>query len=133
MLDINILIVEDKELLQLNSQLKEKVKNVFIVNDAKEAIKLMETEEIDIVLTDALPVNNGVEIVRYAIIHHTPIIPAVVVSKYKEFIKEWEELPYIKVLHKPVNIDVLYDNIITVLKESDIDMSENYVMELKNY
>ena len=128
MLNIKVLILENEhDLSSLAISLKNRVKNIILVKDSKEAISIMENTDIDIVLTDLEPyIADSIEVVRYAINHHTPIIPAVIVSKYKEFLKEWKGIPYIRVLHKPYNPDILYENIVNVLQKSDDDLSENY-------
>lgn len=128
MMNVNVLVVENPacEFDSLRMELYPKVNNIYIAKTVEESISVMKSKDIDIVLTDILPIDIGVEVVRYAINHNTPVIPAVVMSEYKEFIKEWDGLPYIKVLHKPTNVDILYENIKEVLKSSEMDLSENY-------
>ena len=128
MLNIKVLILESKhDLSSLSLSLKNRVRNLILVKNSKEAIEIMKNNDIDIVLTDLEPyIDDSLEVVRYAINHHTPIIPAVIVSEYKEFLKQWNGIPYIRVLHKPYNCDILYENILSVLQTSDDDLSENY-------
>lgn len=129
MINITLLIVEDeKELLDsLYCSLKFLYKNVLTASNGLDAIEIMKSFDVDVVVTDIhMPYVSGIEVIRYAILHNTPIIPAVVMSGYDDILKEWKNLKYIEVINKPINIKVLNENIKTVLKYSENDYSEQY-------
>lgn len=130
MLNIDLLIVEDDEQLlkSLYSSLEFLFTHIHIAKNGIEAIDIMQTKDIDVVVTDIhMPFASGIEVVRYAISHKTPIIPAVVVTGYDDFIKEWDGIEYIKVLQKPINAEILFENIKNVLKYSEQDLSEKHI------
>lgn len=85
----NVLLVEDS-LITRNHEKKILINqnlNVFEASNGKEAIKLLENQSFDIIITDIeMPVMDGVEMIKYIKSKDMFLkIPIIVVSSYKEY------------------------------------------------
>jgi len=85
-LESNILFIDDEtDLLEvLTFQIKDFVKKCFTASSASEGLKILETEKIDLVVTDfKMPEMNGVELIA-AIRQLHPGIPILMLTGFRE-------------------------------------------------
>ncbi|MEE8553191.1 MAG: response regulator, partial [Desulfobacterales bacterium] len=109
----NILFVDDEETLLfiLESRFEEYKDhfNVFTARNGIEAVKILESTVIDFVLTDLnMPEMDGIELLIY-LGTTLPHIPAMAMSAYNtpEIEKQLERIGTLRVLDKPVDLDIL--------------------------
>ena len=120
----NVLFVDDEEtLLRIMVGRFEDYKDRFEVltaGNGKEAIEILESKAIDLVVTDLkMPVMDGVELLAYMSTNH-PSIPAITVSAFctPKIQKMLEKMGTLRVMDKPVNLDLLAQAVIEGLDQS---------------
>ena len=118
----NILVVEDEETLLLVmaglfKPYRDRFK-VFTAINGKEAVKILESQSIDLVITDLkMPEMDGIELLVY--MHNNfPTIPAIVVSAFctPRVQKKLEKLGRLRIMEKPVDIDIMAEAVIKELE-----------------
>lgn len=82
----NVLIVDDERLIRTTLaewlQLYDKTCNVLIAGNGREAVDILETAPVDIVITDLnMPVMDGFELLAH-LKEHFPHIPAIVITSF---------------------------------------------------
>ena len=111
---MNILIADDEEAVRLSIRYLADlnalgIKNIYEASDGKEALDIIRSNPIDIVLTDiSMPVSDGIELMR--ILHNEfPAIKIIVISGYQNFDYARESLRNgaMDYLLKPINPDQL--------------------------
>jgi CheY-like chemotaxis protein/putative methionine-R-sulfoxide reductase with GAF domain len=129
----NVLVVDDEEtLLMIMVGRFEDYSNrfnVFTAHNGKEAVKLLESETIDLVVTDLkMPEMDGVELLAY-MNNKWPHIPAIACSAYctPEIKETLEAMGTLKVLDKPVDFDVLAQSVLQGLEQSNEGGSINCI------
>ncbi len=118
----NILVVEDEETLLvvmagLFKPYSDRFK-VFTAKNGKEAVKTLESKSIDLVITDLkMPEMDGIELLVY-MNNNFPAIPAIVVSAFctERVQKKLESLGRLRVMEKPVDIDIMSEAVIKELE-----------------
>ncbi|MEE9497195.1 MAG: GAF domain-containing protein, partial [Desulfobacterales bacterium] len=120
----NVLFVDDEEtLLRIMVGRFEDYKDRFDVvtaGNGKEAIEILESKTIDLVVTDLkMPIMDGVELLAYMSADY-PSIPAITVSAFctPKIQKMLEEMGTLRVMDKPVNLDLLAQAVIEGLGRS---------------
>jgi CheY-like chemotaxis protein/putative methionine-R-sulfoxide reductase with GAF domain len=123
----NVLVVDDEQtLLMIMVGRFEDYKdrfNVFTAGNGKEAVKVLESQSIDLVVTDLkMPEMDGVELLAH-MFNRFPKIPAIAVSAYctPEIQEKLQMMGILRVMDKPVNFDLLAQ---AVLK--GLEMSHEY-------
>lgn len=113
----NVLIVDDEKvfLLSLSDGLKSYSDefNVLIAFDGKEAVKILNSTKIDLVVTDLkMPEMDGFQLLAY-LTRHFPDIPTIVMTAFGTPDMEAKLLTMgaTQYLEKPLDFDVLADNI----------------------
>jgi CheY-like chemotaxis protein len=104
--DISILIVEDDEIVrrQMVRVLRNDGYSVLQAARGEEAIALLNTEDVDQVLTDwKMPGMDGVGVLNYVRTHH-PDVPVAIVTAYPEGL---EQFGPDAILVKPFNAEEL--------------------------
>jgi len=121
----NILFVDDEETLLfiLESRFEEYKDHfsVFTARNGKEAVEILESTVIDFVLTDLnMPEMDGIELLIY-LGTTLPHIPAMAMSAHNtpEIVEQLERVGTLRVLDKPVDLDILTH---TIMK----DLSSTY-------
>ena len=129
----NVLVVDDeKTLLMIMTGRFEDYKDrfkVFTAGNGQEAVKVLESEEIDLVVTDLkMPVMDGIELIAY-IGNKFPSLPSIAVSAYctPEIQKKLKGLGTLRVMDKPVNLDLLAEAVLDGLEKSSKGGSLNCV------
>ena len=111
---MNILIADDEEAVRLSIRYLANlnalgIRNIYEASDGKEALDIIRSNPIDIVLTDiSMPVSDGIELMR--ILHNEfPAIKIIVISGYQNFDYARESLRNgaMDYLLKPINPDQL--------------------------
>ncbi len=111
----NILIVDDEETLLLTLTMEsrfDEYKNLFNVitaRNGKEAVQVLESTEIDFVVTDLkMPEMDGIELLAHMSIKF-PSTPAIAMSAFStpEIEKKLEKMGTLRVLDKPVDFKTL--------------------------
>ena len=119
----NILIVDDEETLLLI--IASRFKNyrdrftVFTARNGKEAVKILETEKINIVVTDLkMPEMDGFELLIY-MDNNFPSIPVIVNSAYcnPEIQLKIDAIGTIRILDKAVDFDLLLEVVMQELED----------------
>lgn len=125
----NILIVDDDETFVLSvveGLFPQKPDfKVFSAKNGKEAVKMLKTRKIDLVVTDIkMPEMDGFELVAY-ISKNYKTISIIVITAFgtPEIEKNLNEIGAIQYLEKPLDINVLEEKIIEGLKQ----LSDGYV------
>ena len=124
-MDYRILIVDDifVNRLLLKEIIKKFSKNCFEAQNGKEAIEILQREELDVILMDIeMPVMNGLETTRYIrekFNFPKKNVPIIALTAYNPdlFFKECKEAGFNLLLVKPYNIDSLKRNIEEVCKK----------------
>ncbi len=113
----NVLIVDDEKvfLLSLSDGLKSYSDefNVLIAFNGKEAVKILDSTKIDLVVTDLkMPEMDGFQLLAY-LTRHFPNIPTIVMTAFGTPDMEGKLLTMgaTQYLEKPLDFDVLADNI----------------------
>ena len=129
----NVLFVDDEEtLLRIMVGRFEDYKDRFEVltaGNGKEAIEILESKAIDLVVTDLkMPVIDGVELLAHMSANY-PSIPAITVSAFctPKIQKMLEKMGTLRVMDKPVNLDLLAQAVIEGLDQSHQGGSLNCV------
>jgi len=119
----NILIVDDEETLLLI--IASRFKNyrnrfaVFTARNGKEALKILETENVNIVVTDLnMPKMDGFELLIY-MDNNFPSIPVIVNSAYctPEIQLKLDAIGTIRILDKAVDFDLLLEAVMQELED----------------
>ena len=129
----NVLVVDDeKTLLMIMTGRFEDYKDrfhVFTAGNGKEAIKVLEAEDIDLVVTDLkMPEMDGIELIAY-ISNKFPSVPTIAVSAYctPEVQNKLKKLGALRVMDKPVNLDLLAQSVLNGLEQAHKGGSLNCV------
>ncbi|UCH23188.1 MAG: GAF domain-containing protein [Deltaproteobacteria bacterium] len=129
----NVLFVDDeKTLLHIMvsrfSDYKDRF-NVLTAGNGKEAVEILESHAVDLVVTDLkMPVMDGIELLAYMSANF-PSIPAIAVSAYctPKIQKKLEGMGTVRVMDKPVNLDLLAEAVMEGLERSHQGGSINCV------
>jgi len=121
----NVLIVDDEETLLLImvgrfEDYSDRF-NIFTARNGKEAVAVLESEDIDLVVTDLkMPQMDGIELLAY-MSHKHPATPAIAVSAYctPQIQKKLKELGALRVMDKPVDFDLLAQEVLKGLQGGD--------------
>ncbi len=118
-----ILIVDDEPRLIKTIETGLKVHRdsfqVLTAHNGNEAVSILQSHEIDLVITDLkMPEMDGFELLAYITSHH-PSIPAIVMTAFSTPVieKQVEEANSLKLLEKPVDFDELADSIFESLEQ----------------
>ncbi len=122
-----ILIIDDEDHVRklIQERLKRSGYEVADAPNGKEAVKILESTAIDLVLTDIrMPEMDGFEVLTYINVHF-PSIPVIAMSGFNtpETIKRLKKIGTLNVIDKPVNMDQLIQNIEDSLKRASSDGS----------
>jgi GAF domain-containing protein/CheY-like chemotaxis protein len=120
----NILIVDDEEtMLHIARSRFEDCKdqfNVLTARNGREAVRVLESAVIDLVVTDLkMPEMDGIELLAYMSTKF-PSIPTIAMSAFctAEIKGRLEKMGTLRVLDKPVDIDVLFQTVVQRLAPS---------------
>ena len=136
----SILIVEDnEELLQLMTKLLGADYMVHTANNGKEAIDVVEQEEIDLIVSDVMmPEMDGIEFCKYVKGHlemsHIPMILLTAKNKEEDRAEAYE-IGADAFISKPFNLTVLHARIRNLLKYKERmarDFKNQIVFEVKD-
>ena len=120
----NVLIVDDEETLLLiiesrfeeyNDQFK-----VLTASNGKEAIKILETNVVDFVITDLnMPILDGIELLAHMSANY-PTTPAIAMTAFStpEVQEKLEKMGTLRIMDKPVDLDVLAHSVLEGLARS---------------
>ena len=129
----NVLVVDDeKTLLMIMTGRFEDYKdrfNVYTAGNGKEAVKVLESEQIDLVVTDLkMPEMDGIELIAY-LSNKFPNVPSIAVSAYctPEIQSKLKGLGALQVMDKPVNLDLLAEAVLKGLDQAHEGGSLNCV------
>lgn len=134
-----ILVVEDnEELLQLMVNLLKREYNVYTAENGKEAISVLENEEIDLIVSDVMmPLMDGIEFCKYVKAKletsHIPVILLTAKNKDKDRAEAYE-IGADAFISKPFNLAVLHARIRNLLRYKERmahDFKNQLVFELK--
>jgi CheY-like chemotaxis protein/GAF domain-containing protein len=120
----NVLIVDDEEtLLMIMVGRFEDYSdrfNVLTAGNGKEAVKILESETVDLVVTDLkMPEMDGIELIAYLSSKY-PSIPVIAASAYctPDIQEKLKGMGALQVMDKPVNFDLLAQGVLKGLEQS---------------
>jgi len=120
----NVLIVDDEETLILIIESRfEDYKDQFKVltaSNGKEAIRILESNVIDFVVTDLnMPILDGIELLAYMSANF-PTIPAIAMTAFStpDVEEKLKKMGTLRILDKPVNLDMLAHTVLKGLARS---------------
>jgi len=120
----NLLIVDDEETLIIIMKARfddyKDQFSVFTARNGKEAVKILESTVIDFVVTDIkMQEMDGIELLAYMSAKF-PHIPAIAISAFStpEIEKTLEKMGTLRVLDKPMDLDMLANTVIKGLESS---------------
>jgi len=120
----NVLIVDDEEtLLMIMVGRFEDYSdrfNVLTAGNGKEAVKILETETVDLVVTDLkMPEMDAIELIAY-LSSKFPSIPVIAASAYctPDIQEKLKGMGALQVMDKPVNFDLLAQAVLKGLEQS---------------
>lgn len=135
-----LLVVEDnEELLQLMVRLLRRDYNVITAENGKEAVTVVDNEDIDLIVTDIMmPVMDGIELCKYVKnrleISHIPVILLTAKNKEEDRAEAYE-VGADAFISKPFNLAVLHARIRNLLKSKERtahDFKNQLVFEVKD-
>lgn len=136
----SILVVEDnEELLQLMVRLLRPDYNIFTAENGKEAIVVLENEDIDLIVSDVMmPEMDGIEFCKFVKSHleisHIPIILLTAKNKEEDRAEAYE-VGADAFISKPFNLLVLHARIRNLMKYKERmarDFKNQLVFEVKD-
>jgi signal transduction histidine kinase/ligand-binding sensor domain-containing protein/CheY-like chemotaxis protein len=136
----SLLLIEDnEELLQLMMKLLSREYNVFTAKNGKDGIEILETEDIDLAVSDIMmPVMNGIEFCKAVKskfeISHVPIILLTAKTKEEDRIEAYDSGAD-GFISKPFNLNVLHSKIKNLLKSKERTAQEfkkQFIFEVKD-
>jgi len=118
-MDYRILIVDDIFInrMLLKEVIKRFSKCYFEAQNGKEAIEILQREDLDVILMDIeMPVMNGVETTRYIrekFSYPKKNIPIIALTAYNPdiFFKDYNDIGFNQLITKPYSIDGLKNTI----------------------
>jgi two-component system, chemotaxis family, sensor kinase CheA len=117
----NVLLVEDSPVTRDHEKkiLQNQDINVYEAANGKEAVKMLESNSFDLVITDIeMPVMDGLELVKYIKSSNSiKDLPVLVISSYKDHIEKLKILGIDRFLNKN---DFNTQNFLTILKDMKI-------------
>jgi len=120
----NVLIVDDEEtLLMIMVGRFEDYSdrfNVLTAGNGKEAVKILESESVDLVVTDLkMPEMDGIELIAY-LSSKFPSLPIIAASAYctPDIQEKLKGMGALQVMDKPVNFDLLAQSVLKGLEQS---------------
>ena len=133
--NFNILYLEDDKSLLIHTKdiLDDFFKNVFAVQNCKDAMKIIEKEKIDVIISDILLENeNGIDFLR--LLKSTNIfIPSILTTAHTDtkYFLDAIKLKVENYIIKPINIkellDNLYDILLPIIQDNEIKKSSNII------
>lgn len=119
-----ILLVDDDEhiLRPVGRYLAKRGKDwkVLTARNGEEAIRILDSEKIDLVLSDLrMPAGDGIDLLAYVASHH-PALPVVVMSGYvmEKDVEALAHHGHLKCLRKPMGPAEMYDAVVESLESS---------------
>lgn len=136
LMQFNVLYLEDdKDLLKHTTDLLEDyVENIYPVSTSKDAMDILNTKKVDVIISDILLENeNGIDFLK-GIKEKNINIPAILTTAYTDtqYLLEAIKLKVENYLVKPINVnelfDTLYSVLLPVIQEKEIT-KHNYVIQ----
>ncbi len=118
---LNILYIEDEKNIRenLTKTIEMLCYKVFPVENIQEALNIMKTNRVDIIISDInLPEITGIEFIK-KIREENSYIPVIFLSAYtnKEYLLESTRLKLVEYLVKPIDFKILYEALIKACEE----------------
>jgi len=132
----NILYLEDEAdlLKHTTAVLEDFAKNIFAVQTCDEALKIINTHHIDVIISDILLKNeNGIEFLRHLKDDLDITIPAILTTAHTdtEYLLDAIKLKVENYIIKPINIkellNSLHDVLIPKIQKKEIERSYNII------
>ncbi len=134
--EFNILYIEDdKDLLKNSSDILEDfVKNIYPVTNTKDALEILNSKKVDVIISDILLENdNGIEFInrlRHNMGINTPVILTTAYTDTK-YLLDAIKLKVERYIIKPINIkellNTLHDAVLPFLQKKEIKKSYNII------
>ena len=127
--NITILYVEDDEDTKevMRNTLSEFSKNIIMADNGEEAMKILNTKDINLIITDIeMPDKNGIEFIRE--VRSTNLnIPVIVFTAYstKDYLLECVNLNIQGYIQKPISYQKIKDVLYKVIDYLDIKVESN--------
>ena len=121
--NLNLLLVDDDQFLLENMKLTLQLffDNIMTATNGAEALKFVNDQQIDLVITDyVMPIMNGQQLAS-KIRENDDTLPIIIISNYSEREKLLDVIPLnlVSYLLKPINFDELTKALMDVVKRID--------------
>ncbi|MFA6396661.1 MAG: response regulator [Sulfurimonas sp.] len=134
--EFNLLYLEDDDSLlkQTSDVLEDFVKNVFGVKTSQEAIRILENESVDIIISDILLENeNGIDFLRKLKQGNHVNIPTILTTAHTDtqYLLDVINLKVEKYIVKPINLkellNTLHDIALVLIQEREVEKNSHII------
>ncbi|RXJ76031.1 response regulator [Arcobacter sp. F155] len=132
----NILYLEDDKSLLTHTKdiLDDFVANVYAVNTSKEALQILDTKKVDVIISDILLENeNGIDFLRSLKENEHINIPAILTTAHTDtkYLLDAIKLKVENYIVKPINIkellNTLHDVLFPIIQSQEIEKNSNII------
>lgn len=132
----NILYLEDDKSLLTHTKdiLDDFVANVYAVNTSKEALQILDTKKVDVIISDILLENeNGIDFLRSLKENEHINIPAILTTAHTDtkYLLDAIKLKVENYIVKPINIkellNTLHDVLFPIIQSLEIEKNSNII------
>lgn len=134
--DFNILYLEDDKTLLLHTKdiLDDFVKNVYAVNTSQQALEVLESKNIDIIISDILLENeNGIDFLRTVKEEKNLCIPMILTTAHTDtkYLLDAIKLKVENYIVKPINVkellNTIHDIVLPIMQEKELQKNSNII------
>lgn len=134
--NFNILYLEDDDSLLIHTKdiLDDFVKNVFAVKTSKEAIEILDTQSIDVIISDILLENeNGIDFLKHIKEEKNLNLPTILTTAHTDtkYLLDAIKLKVENYIVKPINVkellNTLHDILLPRIQKNEIKRNSNVI------
>ncbi len=134
--EFNILYIEDDINLLKNGTdiLQDFVKNIYPTTNTKDALEILQTKKVDVIISDILLENdNGIEFIKRIRKEFSILTPVILTTAYTDtnYLLESIKLKIENYIIKPINIKELlhtiHDTVLPMIQKKEIQKSYNII------
>ncbi len=134
--EFNLLYIEDDENLLKNSVeiLEDFVNNIYPATNTKDALKILQENKIDVIISDILLENdNGIDFIKKLRKNFAIYTPVVLTTAYTDtnYLLESIKLKIENYIVKPINIkellNTIHDTVLPLIQKKEIKKSYNII------
>lgn len=132
----NILYLEDDKSLLLHTKdiLDDFVKNVYAINTSQQALEVLESKDIDIIISDILLENeNGIDFLRLVKEEKGLNIPMILTTAHTDtkYLLDAIKLKVENYIVKPINVkellNTIHDIVLPIIQKKELEKNSNII------